>query len=277
MKTVPLREEDTITFKVTIQAAATQNILTGVTEIPSRSYTIKLVLKSSVTSVTNANTVIADSEMFPNSYPYSSSVTTIAPDTEAAATVYNIYSPPAPIPFSRFGFNGWYYTNSSAWVNVNSGVRNHVKWLVPANRVGSSTVGALQYVRVNLKIHNKTVLPYLMVYTNSGSWRKYIVSGVGGGGSLVNGTVYSFYMNFNTYSREPAMIGHTNVELVNSLGTGTFSNNEVITNIALETDSGAATGAVEFTLASIIVGEIATGVPSEKEYGFMAEVPSVYP
>jgi hypothetical protein len=67
------------------------------------------------------------------------------------------------------------------------------------------------------------------------------------------------------------------VELVNSLGTGTFSNNEVITNIALETDSGAATGAVEFTLASIIVGEIATGVPSEKEYGFMAEVPSVYP
>jgi uncharacterized protein YjbI with pentapeptide repeats len=272
MKTVPLREEDTITFKVTIQAAATQNVLTGVTEIPSRSYTIKLVLKSSVTS---ANTVIADSEMFPNSYPYSSSVTSIAPDSESAATVYNIYSPPAPIPFSRFGFNGWYYTNSSAWVGVNSGVRNHVKWLIPANRAGSSTVGALQYVRVNLKIYNKTAVPYLMVYTQSGSWRKYIVSG--GGNSLVNGTKYSFYMNFNTYSREPAMIGYTNKDLVISLGTGAFAGNEVITNIALETDSGASAGAVEFTLSSVMVGEIASGVPSEKEYGFLAEVPSAYP
>ena len=276
MKTVPLREEDTITFKVTIQAAATQNVLTGVTEIPSRSYTIKLVLKSSVTSVTNANTVVSDSEMFPNSYPYSSSVTSIAPDSEAAATVYNIYSPPAPIPFSRFGFNGWYYTNSSAWVGVNSGVRNHVKWLVPANRVGSSTVGALQFVRVNLKIHNKTAVPYLMVYTQGGSWRKYIVSG-GGGNSLVNGTIYSFYMNFNSYAREPAMIGYTNAALVNSVGSGTFTDNEVITGIAVETDSGAAAGAVEFTLASVIVGEIASGVPSEKEYGFLAEVPSAYP
>lgn len=276
MKTVPLREEDTITFKVTIQAAATQNVLTGVTDIPSRSYTIKLVLKSSVTSVTNANTVVSDSEMFPNSYPYSSSVTSIAPDSEAAATVYNIYSPPAPIPFSRFGFNGWYYANSSAWVGVNSGVRNHVKWLVPANRVGSSTVGALQYVRVNLKIHNKTAVPYLMVYTQGGSWRKYIVSG-GGGNSLVNGTIYSFYMNFNSYAREPAMIGYTNAALVISVGSGAFADNEVITNIAIETDSGAAAGAVEFTLASVIVGEIASGVPSEKEYGFLAEVPSAYP
>jgi hypothetical protein len=272
---VPLREEDTITFKVTIQAAATQNVLTGVTEIPSRSYTIKMVLKSSVTSVTSANTVIADSEMFPNSYPYSSSVTSIAPDSESAATVYNIYSPPAPIPFSRFGFNGWYYANSSAWVGVNSGVRNHVKWLIPANRVGSSTVGALQYVRVNLKIHNKTALPYLMVYTQGGSWRKYIVSG--GGASLTNGTIYSFYMNFNSYAREPAMIGYTNKDLVISVGSGAFADNEVITNIAVETDSGAAAGSVEFTLASVMVGEIASGVPSEKEYGFLAAVPSAYP
>jgi uncharacterized protein YjbI with pentapeptide repeats/uncharacterized protein YjdB len=273
MKTVPLREEDTITFKVTIQAAATQNVLTGVSEIPSRSYTIKLVLKSSVTNVTNPNTVISDSEMFPNSYPYSSSVTSIAPDSEAAATVYNIYSPPAPIPFTRFGYDGWYYTNSSAWVGVNSGVRNHVKWLVAANRVGSSTVGALQYIRMNLKIHNKTAVPYLMVYTQSGSWRKYIVSG----GALTNGTKYSFYMNFNSYSREPAMIGYTNKDLVISVGSGAFASNEVITNIALETDSGATAGSVEFTLASIIVGEIASGVPSEKEYGFMAMVPSAYP
>jgi hypothetical protein len=276
MKTVPLREDDTITFKVTIQAAATQNMLTGVTEIPSRSYTIKLVLKSSVTSVTNANTVISDSEMYPNAYPYSSSVTSIAPDSEAAATVYNIYSPPAAIPFLRFGFDGWYYTNSSAWVNVNSGVRNHVKWLVSANRSGSSTVGELQYVRLNLKIYNKTSVPYLMVYTQSGSWRKYIVSG-GGGSSLTNGTKYSFYMNFNSYSREPAMISYNNAALVISVGSGAFASNEVITNIALETDSGATAGSVEFTLASVIVGEIASGVPSEKEYGFLAQVPSAYP
>jgi uncharacterized protein YjbI with pentapeptide repeats len=275
MKMVPLREEDTITFKVTIQAAATQNVLTGVTDIPSRSYTIKLVLKSSVTSVTNANTIISDSEMYPNSYPYSSLVTSIAPDSEAAATVYNIYSPPAPIPFSRFGFNGWYYANSSAWVGVNSGVRNHVKWLVSANRVGSSTVGELKYVRMNLKIHNKTAVPYLMVYTQGGSWRKYIVSG--GSASLTNGTIYSFYMNFNSYSREPAMIGYTNKELIISVGSGAFADNEVITNIALETDSGATAGSVEFTLASVMVGELASGVPSEKEYGFLAEVPSAYP
>ena len=73
------------------------------------------------------------------------------------------------------------------------------------------------------------------------------------------------------------MIGYTNVELVNTLGSGGFASNEVITNIALETDSGAAAGTVEFTLASIIVGEIASGVPSEKEYGFLAAVPSAAP
>ena len=273
LKTVPLRAEDTITFKVTIQAAETQNVLTGVSEIPSRSYTIKLVLKSSVTT---PNTAVTDSEMFPNAYPYSSSVTSIEPDSEAAATVYNIYSPPAPIPFTRFGFNGWYYTNSSAWVNVNSNVRNHVKWLVSPNNVGSSTVGTLQYIRVNMKLYNKTSVPYLMVYTQSGSWRKYIAS-PGGGVSLNNGTVYSFYMNFNSYAREPAIIGHTNIAYANSLGSGSFGNNEFITSIAVETDSGAAAGAVEFTLESIIVGELASGVPSEKEYGFMALVPSAYP
>jgi uncharacterized protein YjbI with pentapeptide repeats len=276
LKTVPLRVDDTITFKVTIQAAAVQNMLTGVSEIPSRSYTIKLVMKSSVTNVSSPNTAVTDSEMYPNAYPYSSSVTSIEPNSEAAATVYNIYSPPAPIPFTRFGFNGWYYTNSSAWVNVNSGVRNHVKWLVSSNRVGSSTVGELQYIRVNLKLYNKTSVPYLIVYTQSGSWRKYIVSG-GGSSSLINGTVYSFYINFNSYAREPAIIAHTNVALVNSVGSGSFGNNEVITNIAVETDSNASAGAVEFTLASVIVGEIASDVPSEKEYGFMALVPSAYP
>jgi uncharacterized protein YjbI with pentapeptide repeats len=275
LKNVPLLENDTITFKMILQATAGQNILTGVSEIPSRSYTIKLVLKNTVTNIINTNTVIVDSEMYPNSYPYSSSVTTYAP-TSVSSGVYNIYSPPAPIPFSRFGFNGWYYTNSTAWVNVAPAVRNHVKWMVSAN-TGSSTVGDLQYVRLNLKIHNNASLPYLMIYTQAGSSRKYAVSG--GNGSLTNGTVYSLYINLNSYTREPAMVGYTNSALVYTIGSGTFANNESITSFAVETDSNATAGNVEFTLVSIIVGELSTttGVTSEKEYGFEANVPVAYP
>jgi uncharacterized protein YjbI with pentapeptide repeats len=274
LRDVPFVENDTITFKVIVQAAATQNVLTGVSEIPSRSYTIKLVLKNTVTS--NMNTAVADSEMYPNSYPYSSSVVTYAPTSESSG-VYNIYSPPAPIPFSRFGYNGWYYTNSNAWVNVAPTVRNHIKWLVSANNAGSSTVSDLQYIRLNLKIHNNASAPYLMIYTQAGSTRKYAV--IGGGETLSNGTVYSLFMNFNSYAREPAMIGYTNAELVNTIGTGAFANNEVITSIAIETASNAAAGNVEFTLASIVVGELstATGITSEKEYGFEADVPLALP
>jgi uncharacterized protein YjbI with pentapeptide repeats/uncharacterized protein YjdB len=275
LKNVPFLENDTIKFKVIIQAAASQNILTGVSDIPSRSYTIKLILKNTVTTGTNENTAVVDSEMYPNSYPYSSSVTTYAP-TSASSAVYNIYSPPAPIPFSRFGYNGWYYMNSTAWVNVAATVRNHVKWLVPAN-TGSSTVADLQYIRLNLKIHNNASLPYLMVYTQALSSRKYAVSG--GNGSLTNGNLYSIYMNFNSYSREPAMIGYTNAALAYTVGSGAFANNEVITSIAIESDSNAAASSVEFTLASIIVGELSTvsGVTTEKEYGFDAAVPDAYP
>ena len=165
--------------------------------------------------------------------------------------------------------------NSTAWVNVAATVRNHVKWLVPAN-TGSSTVGELRYVRLNLKIHNNASLPYLMVYTQAGSSRKYAVSG--GNGSLTNDTVYSLYMNLNSYSREPAIIGYTNAALAYTVGSGTFANNEVITSIAVESDSNAAASSVEFTLASIVVGELSTvsGVTTEKEYGFEAAVPDAY-
>jgi hypothetical protein len=263
-------ENDTINFKVTFNSAPRQNVLTGVTnEIPSRSYMVKLVLKNSISQL---NTPVIDSEMYPNSYPYSSSVVSYAPTSESSL-VYNIYSPPAPIPFSRFGFDGWYYTNSSAWVNVASGVRNRIKWAVPGN-TGSSTVGNLKYIRINLKIHNKTTLPYLMVYTQSASWKKYPVSS--SAGTLVNGTKYSFYMNFNSYSREPATIGYTNILLENTNSSGSFANNEIITNISLETDN-ASIGSVDFTLASISVGESVSGVISEKEYGFEANVPVAYP
>jgi hypothetical protein len=263
-QSIPLLEDDTINFKVTFQSAPSQNVLTGVTEIPSRSYMVKLVLKNNVSGM---NTVVTDSEMYPNSYPYSSSVTTYAP-TSASSAVYNIYSPPAPIPFARFGFDGWYYTNSSAWVTSSS--RNHVKWLLPANSGASSTVGNLRYIRANLKIYNKTSTPFIVVYTQSGSWRKYPVSN---NNALVNGTAYSFYVNFNSYTSAPAVIGFTNEGMTGSVGAGSFDSNEVILNIGLETSSSAATGTVEFTLASMVVGE----ATNEKEYGFEADVPASYP
>ena len=272
-QSLPFQPDDTINFKVTLQAAPTQNLLTGVSEIPVRSYLVKLVIKSTLNGG-NVNTVVTDSEMYPNAYPYSSSVVSYAP-TSASSAVYNSYSPPAPIPFSRFGFNGWYYTNSTAWVNVAPAVRNHTKWLVPANNVSSSTVGGLQYVRVNLKIHNKTSLPYVSVYTQSGSYRKYAVSG--GSNSLTNGTKYTFYMNFNSYTREPAVVGYTNAALINGIGAGNFNNNEVISSITVETDSNAAAGSVEFTMAGVIVGDIVSGVAVEKEYGFLADVPVASP
>jgi hypothetical protein len=44
-------------------------------------------------------------------------------------------------------------------------------------------------------------------------------------------------------------------------------------NVALETDIGAAAGTVEFTLSSVIIGDIIAG---EKEYGFEADVPAAY-
>jgi uncharacterized protein YjbI with pentapeptide repeats/uncharacterized protein YjdB len=274
LRDFPFVENDTILFKVIVQAAPTQNMLTGVSEIPSRSYTIKLVLKNTVTS--SDNTVITDSEMYPNARPYSSSVTTYAATTDSSG-VYNIYSPPAAIPFSRFGYNGWYYKNSSAWVNVDPTVRNHIKWLVTANTAGSSTVADLQYIRLNVKIYNNASLPYLMIYTQAGSLRKYAVTG--GNGSLTNGTMYSMFVNFNSYLDEPAMMGYTNAALVNTITSGSFANNEIITSIAIETESNTAAGNVEFTLASMIVGErsTTTGLTSEKEYGFEADVPAAYP
>ena len=265
-QSIPLIENDSINFKVTFQSAPSQNVLTGVEDIPSRSYMVKLVLKDSV-SGGNSNTVVADSEMYPNAYPYSSAVTSYAP-TVASSAVYNSYSPPAPMPFARFGFDGWYYTNSTAWVT--SAYRNHIKWVLPANS-GSATVGSLQYIRVNLKIHNKVALPYIIVYTQSNSWRKYPVANTG---ALVNGTTYVFYANFNSYTRAPATIGFTNAAVGGGFGGGSFGSNELILNVALETENDAVAGTVDFTLSSIVIGDAVAG---EKEYGFEADVPAAYP
>jgi hypothetical protein len=153
LKSLPLQENDTISFKVMFQSASSQNTLTGVEVIPTRSYTVKLILKNDVSGM---NTPVIDSEMFPTAYPYSTSVVTYAP-TAASSAVYNSFSPPAPIPFTRFGFNGWYYANTSTWVNINSNVRNHIKWLLPASG-GSASVGSLRYIRANLKVYNRTFL-----------------------------------------------------------------------------------------------------------------------
>jgi uncharacterized protein YjbI with pentapeptide repeats len=262
LRNMPLQENDSINFKLTITAAAGQNVLTGVSVIPSRTYMIKMVLKNTVnTSSNDTNTAVTDSEMYPNSYPYSTSVTTYASTVDSSG-VYNVYSPPAPIPTSRFGFNGWYYANSTVWVNVAPAVRDRVKWIVPSNSVGSSTVADLRYVRMNLKVFNKTSLPFLVVTTQSGSTRKYTISAPN---SLANGTVYSFYVNFNSYAREPATVGATNAALTYSnVGSGSFANGEVVTSIAVESDNTAAAGTVEFTLSSVVVGESG----GEKEYGF---------
>ena len=269
LRSVPLRENDSILFKLTITSATGQNTLTGVSVIPSRTYTIKLVLKNTVTSVTNANTAVTDSDMYPNSYAYSTSVVTYAATSDSSG-VYNTYLPPAPIPFSRFGYNGWYYKN------ITTAAGDRVKWIVPANS-GISTVGELRYIHINLKVFNKASLPHLVVYTQSGSYRKYTIASPN---SLVNGTVYTFYMNFNSYSREPAIIGSTNTALSYSgVNSGSFANNEVITSVAVETESGVAAGSVEFILANIVVGEVvsATSITNEKEYGFSADVPVSYP
>ena len=74
------------------------------------------------------------------------------------------------------------------------------------------------------------------------------------------------------------MIGYTNAALSYTIGSGAFANDEVITSIAIETENTTA-GNVEFTLASITVGELSTStnVTSEKEYGFEADVPVAYP
>ena len=178
-----------------------------------------------------------------------------------------MYSPPAPIPTARYGYNGWYYANSTTWVNVAPAVRDRVKWVLPPNAAGSSTVADLRYVRMNLKVFNTTSLPFLVVTTHAGSSRKYTISAAPN--SLANDTVYSFYMNFNTYTREPATIGATNAALAYSnVGSGSFANGEVVTSIAVETDSAAAVGSVEFTLSSVVIGEAG----GEKEYGFSANV-----
>jgi hypothetical protein len=116
-----------------------------------------------------------------------------------------------------------------------------------------------------------------MIYTQEGSSRKYVV--FGGSASITNGTSYSLYMNFNSYTREPTIVGYQSAALAYTIGSGAFASSETITSIALETDTNASAGNVDFTLASMTVGELSTtnSAVSEKEYGFEAAVPDTYP
>jgi hypothetical protein len=72
-QSVPLITGDTINFKVTIAPASLQHDLTGVAEIPSRSYRIKLILSAVDGSgnVTPTNVAPVDSSGNALEYPYS--------------------------------------------------------------------------------------------------------------------------------------------------------------------------------------------------------------
>jgi uncharacterized protein YjbI with pentapeptide repeats len=259
-QSVPLVDNDSFNIKITVSSATNQNALTGVTTIPSRTYNMKIIMKSDI--ITNFNTPVVDSEMYPNSYSYSQNVTSIYINTPS---VYNSNSPAINIPSSRYGFNGWYYTNTSDWVTPSPTVRNKINWTLSANS-GSSKVSDLQFVRINLKLYNKTSPPYLTIYTTSpyNSKRTYTISNPSG---LTNNSKYSFYINFNSYTRLPAVIGYTETALTlnSSLNQGSFNGTESILKFAIETDSSASYGTVEFTLSSVMVGDSIC----EKEYGFL--------
>ena len=259
-QSVPLVDNDSFNIKITVSSATNQNALTGVTTIPSRTYNMKIIMKSDI--ITNFNTPVVDSEMYPNSYSYSQNVTSIPINTPS---VYNSNSPAINIPSSRYGFNGWYYTNTSDWVTPSPTVRNKINWTLSANS-GSSKVSDLQFVRINLKLYNKTSPPYLTIYTTSpyNSKRTYTISNPSG---LTNSSKYSFYINFNSYTRLPAVIGYTETALTlnSSANQGSFDGTESILKFVIETDSSASYGTVDFTLSSVMVGDSIC----EKEYGFL--------
>lgn len=296
LQSVPLVENDTLNIKAILEPSPGQHTLTNrVGAIPPRVYNIKLVIKNSVGGGGgggSVNTTVVDSVSFPNGYPYSSNVQDIsASNLSAAASVYADGSPPAPIPLIRYGYQGWYYTNSTSWVSPAPMTRNKINWYLPPNAAGVSSVGRLRYIRMNLHLFNHVSTPFITVYTqatgsgDAGGWykskRTYICgSGAGGassddgGNSLESNTNYCFYMNWNGYSVQPFTIAHTNaalsVSIVSGSMVGNFGNGEVIFAYSIGTNSTAAAGNVDFILSSVIVGEMgADGRLLEKEYGYI--------
>jgi hypothetical protein len=288
IQSIPLSENDTLNFKVVMEASPGQHALTNVAVIPARTYNIKLIMKGSVAGA-YANTIATDSVLFPNGYPYAANVYDIsASNTSVASSVYADASPPVPIPLLRYGYQGWYYTNSDAWVNPAPSVRNKINWYLLPNSA-TTTVGDLRYVRLNLHVFSRVSTPFLTVYTkatgsgDAGGWYKskrvYVVATA----ALSNNTNYCFYMNWNGYSVAPFTVAHSDVELsLTTVGggsgaVGAFGSGEVLFAYSIGTDSGSARGNVEFILSGAVVGEAGGGggggggggAVAEKEYGYI--------
>ena len=278
---VPLIDNDTLNIKVVMEPSPNQHSLTNVNMIPARTYNIKLIMKNVVSSDNGtANTAVSDSTLFSNGYPYTTNVQDIsASNLSAAASVYADGSPPVAIPTIRYGYQGWYYTNSSLWVNPAPATRNKINWYILPNANGITTVGDLRYVRLNLHLFNSVSTPFLTVYTlatgsgDSGGWykskRTYIIAG-----TPVDNTNYCFYMNWNGYSVLPFTVAHTNAELtlssVSGSVIGSFGDSEVLFAYSIGTNSNSAPGNVEFILSGSIIGERNSGGSiTEKEYGYI--------
>lgn len=295
---VPLQENDTLNIKIVMEASPGQHNVTNVAAISARSYNIKLIMKNAVggSGGGSSNTPVIDSDYFPNGYPYTTNIQDIsASNLSAAAAVYADGSPPVPIPLIRYGYQGWYYTNSSAWVNPAPMTRNKINWYVLPNTVAAgasvTTVGDLRYFRMNLHLFTSASLPFVTVYTqatgsgDAGGWYKskrvYVCSsGVDDDGNAVSDhTNYSFYINWNGFSVSPFTVAHNAAALsvsgVDGSVVGGFESSEVIFAYSIGTNSNSMPGDVEFILSSVIVGEAAGGGGGggsnvlEKEYGYI--------
>ena len=280
LMSVPLIEDDTLNIKVVMQPSPNQHDLTNVNVIPARTYNIKLIMKNVISGGNGTvNTAVSDSILFSNGYPYTTNVQDIsASNLSVAASVYADGSPPVAIPTIRYGYQGWYYTNSSLWVNPAPATRNKINWYILPNS-NSTTVGDLRYIRLNLHLFNSVSTPFLTVYTqatgsgDSGGWykskRTYIIAD-----TLVDNTNYCFYMNWNGYSISPFTVAHTNsafmLSSVSGSALGDFDNSEVLFAYSIVTNSNSAPGNVEFILSGSIIGERNTnGIITEKEYGYI--------
>jgi hypothetical protein len=278
---VPLIDNDTLNIKVVMEPSPNQHALTNVNMIPARTYNIKLIIKNVVSSDNGtANTAVSDSTLFSNGYPYTTNIQDIsASNLSAAASVYADKSPPVAIPTIRYGYQGWYYTNSGLWVDPAPSTRNKINWYILPNANGITMAGDLRYVRLNIHLFNSVSTPFLTVYTqatgsgDSGGWykskRTYIIAD-----TLVDNTNYCFYMNWNGYSILPFTVAHTNAALtlsnVNGSVIGSFGDSEVLFAYSLETNSNSAPGNVEFILSGSIIGERNSGGSiTENEYGYI--------
>jgi hypothetical protein len=289
---VPLIENDTLNIKVVMEPSPGQHTLTNVGAIPPREYNIKLIMKNVVGDGGGGamNTTVVDSVTFPNAYPYSSNVQDIsASNLSVAPSVYADGSPPVPIPLIRYGYQGWYYTNSTSWVSAAPMTRNKINWYLPPNSAGVTTVANLRYFRMSLHLFNHVSTPFITVYTQAtgsgdfGGWykskRTYVVlNGTADDGtSVASNTNYCFYVNWNGFSVSPFTIAHNNVALalsnVGGSAVGNFNSSEVIFAYSIGTNSTSAAGNVEFILSNVVIGDADSGGGGntiiEKEYGFV--------